>query len=238
MKIAYCFYGHLRTYEKCYPTFKKYLFDLAPGDIYMHTWHTASNLKDTWWSGQDKELATQRINVESVSELYKPEGFVMETQANLFFPTHEDFDKVSPYPATQLYYPWYSMRFSIQLAQASGYYDRFISLRPDTLFRAPLDLKELEDENTLYLNRNDYQTINGRKSDIFWHGNQRNARLYTNWINYFHEFLIPFPGSTPEEGFTRYIDTLKIPCKLSSVKFDLLRLGGNLMQISQEIGAL
>lgn len=38
MKIALCLYGHLRGYEKCLPTLKKYVLDVYNPDVYVMTW--------------------------------------------------------------------------------------------------------------------------------------------------------------------------------------------------------
>ena len=43
MKIAICFFGHLRTFKRCAPHLKRNLLDQYDCDLFMHTWSTLNH---------------------------------------------------------------------------------------------------------------------------------------------------------------------------------------------------
>ena len=48
MRIAIQFFGHLRTYEKCWSSIEQYLLKKYDCDVFMHTWDTIDHNTQTW----------------------------------------------------------------------------------------------------------------------------------------------------------------------------------------------
>ena len=55
MKIAVCFFGHLRTFKRCAPYIKFNLFKHYDCDLFMHTWSDYNHQTKTWHENQPIE---------------------------------------------------------------------------------------------------------------------------------------------------------------------------------------
>jgi len=92
MRIALCFSGHMRTYEKTYAAWKRYVIDPLQPDIFIDTWNTIGTFvnKDaiTGNGGVHKKtlvtepgtvmLNSHPINQEEIIKRYNPVGFNVE----------------------------------------------------------------------------------------------------------------------------------------------------------------
>ena len=61
MKIAVCFFGHLRTFKRCAPYIKKNLLNHYDCDLFMHTWSEYNHNTKTW---HDNKCKCQYKNVQ------------------------------------------------------------------------------------------------------------------------------------------------------------------------------
>ena len=55
MKIAVCFFGHLRTFKRCAPYIKLNLLEHYDCDLFMHTWSDYNHQTKTWHENQPIE---------------------------------------------------------------------------------------------------------------------------------------------------------------------------------------
>ena len=53
MKIAVCFFGHLRTFKECAKHIKHNLLDKYDCDLFMHTWSTYNHHTKTHHENRD-----------------------------------------------------------------------------------------------------------------------------------------------------------------------------------------
>lgn len=69
MKIAIQFYGHLRTYQKCFPSIQKWLLNKYDCDVFMHTWSETEHRTKTWHNYKMKHI--ESVDKELIGELKK-----------------------------------------------------------------------------------------------------------------------------------------------------------------------
>ena len=83
LKIAVHLYGHLRTYNECFPALNKPLLDNYDCDVFIHTWDTLDHSTKAWHQlneGRDTVyLSTEKIK-EEITRMYNPKRLKIETQ--------------------------------------------------------------------------------------------------------------------------------------------------------------
>jgi len=129
MKIALCFTGQARAFEKGYEYYKRNLLDHYDVDVYIHTWK---------FPGEDK-----------LTELYKP--VKIHTQV----PPLGDFDnKYTNTPNAEKHPPRFTYRMLYSTYVCShlieGDYDWLIKARTDYALNVVIPFKEL-DNTKLYI---------------------------------------------------------------------------------------
>lgn len=68
MKIAVCFFGHLRTFKRCAPYIKKNLLNHYDCDLFMHTWSEYNHNTKTW---HDNKSIAGIVTKEKILSVYK-----------------------------------------------------------------------------------------------------------------------------------------------------------------------
>lgn len=63
MKIAICFFGHLRTFKRCAPHLKRNLLDQYDCDLFMHTWSTLNHQTITHHENKNIDGIVTDVNV-------------------------------------------------------------------------------------------------------------------------------------------------------------------------------
>ena len=58
LKIAVCFFGHLRTFEKCAPKLRENMLNKYNCDIFMHTWDKLNHNTLTWHANEFQKYDT------------------------------------------------------------------------------------------------------------------------------------------------------------------------------------
>lgn len=129
MKIALCFSGQARSFEKGYEYYKRNLLDHYDVDVYLHTWH------------MEKE--------EQLVNLYKPLDHVFEE------PPVGDFDiKYTNTPDSVKHPPrfTYRMLYSMNMVKSliHGDYDWVIKTRTDYALNVKIPFDKL-DNTKLYI---------------------------------------------------------------------------------------
>lgn len=129
MKIALCFSGQARSFEKGYEYYKRNLLDHYDVDVYIHTWK---------FQDEDK-----------LKNLYKPKAFHSQV------PPLGDFDnRYTNTPNKEKHPPRFTYRMIYSMYQSSqlieGQYDWVIKARTDYALNVVIPFNEL-DINGLYI---------------------------------------------------------------------------------------
>lgn len=244
MKVAYCFSGHLRTFDKTYEKISKYILKIFPGDIFIHTWDTlGNNSTKTWWSGDEKY--GQKIDdkiIDEVNRLYDPVKISIEEQSKLLKHDFTKYNSSRKGEFQNTFSMWYSIYSSNKLRleyekQNHIKYDVVFRMRFDMLPLNTIDLNQVEDFSSLYVNKNDNCYLVNAISDIFAYSSPEIMNKYCELYNHLEEFyLIPNLGN--EIGFTKYIKHCKINVKPSNLKISLLRINGEHLEVPSNFSNL
>ena len=244
MKVAYCFSGHLRTFDKTYEKISKYILKIFPGDIFIHTWDTlGNNSTKTWWSGDEKY--GQKIDdkiIDEVNRLYDPVKISIEEQSKLLKHDFTKYNSSRKGEFQNTFSMWHSIYSSNKLRleyekQNHIKYDVVFRMRFDMLPLNTIDLNQVEDFSSLYVNKNDNCYLVNAISDIFAYSSPEIMNKYCELYKHLEEFyLIPNLGN--EIGFTKYIKHCKINVKPSNLKMSLLRINGEIVEVPNNFSNL
>ena len=143
VKIAVCFFGHLRTFKTCASHLKSNLLKRYDCDLFMHTWSTYNHNTVTHHENRDIKGFVKEKEIVSVYGEFKKiiiEKQVVEEMGTVNV-TWSD-KKVSLFGLYSLYH---SMKtaFSLcsQYSRQNGVeYDLVVMIRPDIALLDPLDL--------------------------------------------------------------------------------------------------
>lgn len=142
MKIAVCFFGHLRTFKECATHIKHNLLDKYDCDLFMHTWSTYNHHTKTHHENRDiKGDVSKNIIVKTYGEfkdiiiekqIVKDMGYVNITRSQT----------ISLFGIYSLYH---SMKESYSLCERysrekNKKYDLIVMVRPDIALLDPLEL--------------------------------------------------------------------------------------------------
>ena len=91
MKIAVQMYGHLRTFELCFPPLKKRLLDCYDCDIFIHTWDKVEHQDKNYYSNaiSPDDIAVNESIRKKIIQYYNPKAIKIETQ-DMFSPEIEE----------------------------------------------------------------------------------------------------------------------------------------------------
>ena len=142
MKIAVCFFGHLRTFKSCATHIKHNLLDKYDCDLFMHTWSTYNHHTKTHHENRDiKGDVSKNLIVKTYGEfkdiiiekqIVKDMGYVNITRSQT----------ISLFGIYSLYH---SMKESYSLCERysrekNKKYDLIVMVRPDIALLDPLEL--------------------------------------------------------------------------------------------------
>ena len=244
MKVAYCFSGHLRTFDKTYEKISKNILKILPGDIFIHTWDTlGNNSTKTWWSGDEKygQKIENKI-IDEVNRLYDPAKISIEEQSKLLKHDYTEYNSSRKSEFQNTFSMWHSIYSSNKLRldyekQNHIKYDVVFRMRFDMLPLSIIDLNQIKDFSSLYVGKNDNCYSVNAISDIFAYSSPEIMNKYCELYNNLEEFyLIPNLGS--EIGFTKYIKHCKINVKPSSLNMSLLRINGEIIDVPSKFSNL
>ena len=190
MKLAILLFGHLRDFEKCAPTLKKYILDVYDCDLFMHTWdefdHTT--LSSHGLSGIDKKIDEEIL--ANINNLYAPKGLLIEHQdkyekEKVHSSSVQDGFKFS---TSTLHFSFLSLQkannLRIEYQEKNNIqYDYVLVTRPDVEFLSPFDIHNyIRQANILGLDLNKCRffaasALNSHKGVTFYI-NEPNDILY------------------------------------------------------------
>lgn len=133
MRLAICFFGHLRTWNQTHESFFKNIIEVNRKnewqiDIFMHTWDEFEKAGFAWHNHL-KALYGKKVlqkDIDEVLRIYKPKKFLMET-------LHQDRGTHISISKSQELARDYAREQNIA-------YDYTLMLRPDLYFHNPLNL--------------------------------------------------------------------------------------------------
>lgn len=143
MKIAICFFGHLRTFERCSVYVKRNLLKQYDCDLFMHTWSDYNHKTKTWHENKEiKGQVSKKVIIETYGEF---KGLMIEDQivqdlGNIIVDTGRI--EMSLFGIQSMYH---SMRASYNLCEVYSQennvkYDYVIMIRPDLAILEKFDL--------------------------------------------------------------------------------------------------
>lgn len=227
MRIAYCFAGYLRTYDKNLTLFANML-NYYPGDVFVHTWDKLNYGHDDTWH-RDTTKSNVRLgggDVDWIYRHYKPIDLIIENDEN--FPYKNSY--YSPMPMSK-----YSIYKSVELKRK---YEMRMGFIYDWVFVMRFDLvlfntfKLPADNSILYYLWN-YRAVDNKAHlmDILNFSCSKNIDLLADLYPYILSKEEDKLKHSPEEFLYEWIS--QHPIKTQSVKYDmaLLRLNGELFHI-------
>lgn len=153
MKIALCLSGHLRDFEKAYPTLFFYLLKNYDVDIFLHTW---DKLGFSCAFKTDRVRNDTSTKLNEITKLYNPKSMIIEStdfveelkrQGDEYAPHLKNEPKHVGHMASMFYkiYACNELKNKYQ-RETNTQYDWVIRCRPDLLFQnnviIPTDKKE------------------------------------------------------------------------------------------------
>jgi hypothetical protein len=136
MKIALCFSGQPRSFEKGYDYYKKNLLDNYDVDIFIHSWNTEYN--------------------EKIIDLYKPKDYLFENKLegnfDSLYTNTPDIENFPPrFTVSMLYSMYKSCQLKINYEMKQKFiYDWVIKSRTDYALNGKIPFENL-DKNKLYI---------------------------------------------------------------------------------------
>lgn len=150
LKVAICFFGHLRSYNKCAPFLKKNLLSQCDYDLFMHTWSTLDHNTQTWHDLKRLKGLTKETNI--IASYGHLKGLKIEEQkvqelGNIIIKPfeHSEEKKMSVFGIRAVHYSMaqsYSLCKNYALENQINY-DYILFVRPDILLNTPLNIKNL-----------------------------------------------------------------------------------------------
>lgn len=147
MKIALCLSGHLRNFERTYPTLYFYFLKNFDVDIFIHTW---DKLGFSCAFKTDHTLNDTSTKLEEAKRLYKPKNIIVESvdfveelkrQGDEYAPHLRNEPKHVGHMASMFYKIYACNELKNKYVRETGTkYDWVIRCRPDLLFHEKIEL--------------------------------------------------------------------------------------------------
>lgn len=178
MKIALCFSGQTRSFEKGYEYYKRNLLDHYDVDVYIHSW---------------KRERTEGEG--SVIDLYKPKDYLFEdVLVGNYDAIYTNTPNPQKWPPRFTYSALYSMMEVNKLIQ--GQYDWVIKSRTDYALNVKIPFEKL-DNSKLYIPNCRMVPERDFGNDQFAFSSQENMKKYmTTWdrVDEYYESGVQFIG--------------------------------------------
>lgn len=152
LKIAVCFFGHLRSYKECAPFFYKNFLKHHDCDLFMHTWTTLDHGTKTWHDlKKAKGLSDRNEIISSYGEL---KGIFIEEQKiedlgviRITKNYHEKERSMSIFGILSMFHSMIeSMSMQDKYSKENNIkYDYVLFIRPDIWLKKKFEIKEIVD---------------------------------------------------------------------------------------------
>ena len=235
MKIAVCFFGHLRTLKRCAPYIKFNLLKHYDCDLFMHTWSEYNHQTKTWHENKSiKGKVSQQEIIDTYGEFKRIiiEDQIVEDLGDITIAI--DNKKMSLFGLKSMYY---SMQSSYNLseqyaAENNVNYDLVVMIRPDIALASRFNIEHyisiLTSDELLHAFltiSNNSAPINAgfkylRAIDLLFIGKPQVISEIVNHTNMIVQDLSnqPIINCVPEFKFIEFISSLGI--NLYEIKYD------------------
>lgn len=235
MKIAVCFFGHLRTFKRCAPYIKFNLLKHYDCDLFMHTWSEYNHQTKTWHENKSiKGKVSQQEIIDTYGEFKRIiiEDQIVEDLGDITIAI--DNKKMSLFGLKSMYY---SMQSSYNLseqyaAENNVNYDLVVMIRPDIALASRFNIEHyisiLTSDELLHAFltiSNNSAPINAgfkylRAIDLLFIGKPQVISEIVNHTNMIVQDLSnqPIINCVPEFKFIEFISSLGI--NLYEIKYD------------------
>lgn len=251
MKVAIQFFGHLRTYDKCYPAVKKHILDIYKPDVFIHTWDRLEHQSRSWYKDEVRGEPSS-LDESLVSDLvakYQPKKIRIDTQKSFYddtvvYGSHETIKITLNGIKNMLLSQNISNELRIEYELENGIeYDWVIVIRPDVAPLEPLDLSkftpqlEFNDRTSFHMVHNSINMTFDRwilnyplVFDVFYLGRPLVINTITSALNSFEKYFIQYTKylpkgvENPEQALAEYIRANCISIKLYKFSFAIRRV--------------
>lgn len=235
MKIAVCFFGHLRTFKRCAPYIKFNLLKHYDCDLFMHTWSDYNHQTKTWHENQTiKGKVSKQEIIDAYGEFKKIiiENQIVEDLGDVTIAI--DNKKISLFGIKSMYH---SMQLSYNLCEQYAVennvnYDLVVMIRPDIALSSRFDIERyismLTNDELLHAFltiANNSASINAgfkylRAIDLLFISKPQVISDIVNHTNMIIQDLSdqPIINCAPESKFIEFISSLGI--NLYEIKYD------------------
>lgn len=243
MKIAYLFSGHSRTWELCHESFFENIYNVCPGDIFIHIWDRVNCYTSSWWNGWNEQLPKHLLSLSSVApdfnkirQMYKPIDMIIDQDPSWETPQHQwakekyaHHYRINHPQANSRFgakYILYAFKKIFDVAKQYDNYDRMFCSRIDIQFKSKLNLEELN-RSELILSRTKFSSPSFRQ-DIFFHGSVNHVDIRSKLYDHIDQYWYnqDFIKMEFEHALTNYLKDYNVPCDESDIKFVIPRING------------
>lgn len=229
MKIAYLFCGHSRTWLQCYESFFENIYDVANGDIFIHTWDRVNSMSGSWWNGWGdvvpeniKEISGQKPDIESIKKIFNPQSLIVDNDPSWIISetAEQTIGKVAKFNVRHILK---SLKQTFDIAKQYDNYDRIFCTRLDIKYLSKLDKAELEDPRIFFSKT--YHTSENVTQDIFFHGGVSVVQKRIDLCDCIDQYWYSQNINEDYEGvLNKYIKDKNISYTESSLKFCIPRI--------------
>lgn len=156
IRLAVCFFGHMRTFTHTARSFQKKILAEYDCDLFFHTWSTLDHNTKTWHNSAKIEGFVSDKMIISAYNKSNVKGICIEDQTNLYDPTAGKTIKVIKSQVAEstiislfgISCMMYSMKKSLQLclhyqSRNNIEYDYILFIRPDLLIKQKIDINKI-----------------------------------------------------------------------------------------------
>ena len=147
LKIAVQVFGHMRTFEKCAPSLKKYFLQFYDCDVFIHTWSKLDHETKTWHKRKTSSYCIEPYQFKKkIQSLYDATKTKIEDQIpeDLGVYKASNSRTLSIYGIKSMFYSMEQankLRESYEL-QSKTKYDYVLMIRPDILLKKRLRIEQ------------------------------------------------------------------------------------------------
>lgn len=204
-KLAFLFFGHMRSYEFTHPSFLKVLNNLKnyyKCDVFIHTWDELEPLTPTHHDGF-KKVINRKVIKNEISSIYSPTDILVEKQV-IKHPNKTIFHNQCEEGILYTQYSRYKVNELKKQHEIlhNFKYDIVIMSRPDIIFYQNFLNSELKDSNSLWLS----QVFLGGASDILYFSNSKNIDKVCEFYNQFNSIPKSHNIESTWEIFLKYLN--------------------------------
>jgi hypothetical protein len=147
LKIAVQVFGHMRTFEKCAPSLKKYFLRYYDCDIFIQTWSTLDHKTKTWHKRKTYGHSIERSQFENkIQSLYNTTKTKIEDQVPEDLGIYEASSTrtLSIYGIQSMFYSMEQVNKlrEVYECQSKTKYDYVLMIRPDILLKKRLRIEQ------------------------------------------------------------------------------------------------